>query len=558
MSETVIPRTPSAYDYPLLIKNLLWFPVVDDPEQEIVYRNLYRGTYRQLRERVGRLANALKELGVRPGDTVAVMDWDSHRYLELFFAVPMLGAVLHTINVRLSPEQILYTIDHAEDDVLLVNAEFLPILEQIRGRIDTVRSYVLLSDDVEIRGSSISFCGEYEQLLAASPPECAFPDFDENTRATTFYTTGTTGMPKGVYFSHRQLVLHTLGVLAVLGSATAHGGFHRDDVYMPITPMFHVHAWGVPYVATMLGVKQVYPGRYLPDTLLDLKEKEGVTFSHCVPTILHMLLRHPHADRIDLGGWKLIIGGASLSRSLCLEALKRGIDVFTGYGMSETCPILTIAQLTPEMLALTPEEQAAIRCKTGLPLPLVDLRITDGSLHDLPRDDVSTGEIVVRAPWLTQGYLKDHKASERLWEGGYLHTGDVAARDERGFVRITDRAKDVIKVAGEWVSSLELEDIIAHHPAVAEVAVIGQPDEKWGERPLALVVTKQGDAGKASEKEIAHHVREYADKGVVSKQVVLVKVRLVEAIDKTSVGKTNKVALRERYLSPAAASQRPA
>jgi fatty-acyl-CoA synthase len=548
MNDALIPRTPSAYDYPLLIKNLLFHPVVDNPDQEIVYRNLYRGSYRQLRERVARLANLLTGLGVQPGQTVAVMDWDSHRYLELFFAVPMIGAVLHTINVRLSPEQILYTIDHAEDDVLLVNGEFLPILEQIKGRIDTVRAFVLLSDESGQRTSTIPFAGEYEQLLAAASPECSFADFDENTRATTFYTTGTTGMPKGVYFSHRQLVLHTIGVMGVLGSATAHGGFRRDDVYMPITPMFHVHAWGVPYVATMLGVKQVYPGRYLPEILLELKEKEGVTFSHCVPTILHMLLKHPHAEQVDFRGWKLIIGGAAMSRTLCIEALKRGIDVFTGYGMSETCPILTISQLTPAMLELPPEEQATIRCKTGLSLPLVDLRIVDGDLQELPRNGASAGEIVVRAPWLTQGYLKDHKASERLWEGGFLHTGDVAVRDELGFVRITDRSKDVIKVAGEWVSSLELEDIIIHHPAVAEVAVIGQPDEKWGERPLALVVVKPSESGRVSEKDIGHHVREYADKGVVTKQVVLVKVRFVEAIDKTSVGKINKVALREKYL----------
>jgi len=547
MTDHLIHRTESAYDYPLLIKNLLFCPAVSAPDQEIVYRGSFRYTYRGLHQRVQQLANALLALGVKPGDTVAVMDWDSHRYLECFFAVPMIGAVLHTINVRLSPEQILYTIDHAEDDVLLVNGEFLPILEQIRGRMDTVKSFVLLNDEPSVPESTVTFAGDYEALLAAASPVCTFPDFDENTRATTFYTTGTTGMPKGVYFSHRQLVLHTLGVMTALSTGKEHGCFHRDDVYMPITPMFHVHAWGVPYIATMLGVKQVYPGRYVPDLLLELIEKERVTFSHCVPTILHMLLKHPHAQRIDLSGWKLIIGGAAMSRTLCLDALSRGIDVFTGYGMSETCPILTISQLTPAMLALSHEDQALIRCKTGRTVPLVDLRVVDAAMRELPRDNQSSGEIVVRAPWLTQGYLKDHKASERLWDGGYLHTGDVAVRDDRGYVKITDRTKDVIKVAGEWVSSLELEDIIAHHPAVSEVAVIGQPDEKWGERPLALVVPKAGD--RVTDRDLQHYVKEYADKGVVNKQVVLLKVRLVEAIDKTSVGKTNKVALREKYLS---------
>lgn len=545
MSDTEIPRTPSAYDYQLLIKNLLYCPVVDNPEQEIVYRNRFRYTYRELHARVRRLANVLTSLGVGPGDTVAVMDWDSHRYLECFFAVPMIGAVLHTINVRLSPEQILYTIDHAEDDVLLVNSEFLPILEQIRGRIDTVKSYVILNDEPALPSSTIPIVGEYEALLASASCEFDFPDFDENSRATTFYTTGTTGMPKGVYFSHRQLVLHTLGTMSALGSIPGHGNFHRQDVYMPLTPMFHVHAWGLPYVATMLGVKQVYPGRYVPEQLLELVEKEGVTFSHCVPTIMHMLLKHPHAERIDFSGWKLIIGGAAMSRALCIEAMRHGIDVFTGYGMSETCPILTLAHLTPEMLELSAEEQAAIRCRTGRALPLVDLKVVDAAKRELPRDNASSGEIVVRAPWLTQGYLKDHRASERLWEGGWLHTGDVAVRDELGYMRITDRSKDVIKVAGEWVSSLELEDIIAHHPGVAEVAVIGVPDEKWGERPLALVIPRP-DSG-LTEKDIAHLVKEYADKGVVTKQVVLLKVRFVEVIDKTSVGKVSKVALREKY-----------
>lgn len=538
------------YAYPLLVKRLLLNPAVDAPDQEIVYRGTRRHTYRDLRERVARLAGALEALGVRRGDTVAVMDWDSHRYLECFFAVPMMGAVLHTINVRLSPEQILYTIEHAEDDVLLVNAEFLPILEHVRGRLSGVRRIVLLSDDGARPATPLTIDGEYEALLAAAPAAHDFPDLPEDTRATTFYTTGTTGLPKGVFFSHRQLVLHTLGVLAVLGTAERQGRFHRGDVYMPITPMFHVHAWGLPYVATMLGVKQVYPGKYVPDQLLRLIEQEGVTFSHCVPTILHMLLRAPGAERVDLSRWKVVVGGAALPKALCQAALARGIDAFAGYGMSETCPILTLAQLDEADLALPPEAQAELRCKTGRALPLVEVRVAGEGLAPQPADGRSTGEIVVRAPWLTQGYLKEEKASERLWQGGWLHTGDVAHRDARGFVRITDRTKDVIKIGGEWVSSLELEDILGQHPGVAEVAVIGMPDVKWGERPLALVVPRAGAA--VDERALRHHAHAFVEKGLVTRQAVVMEFRLVDAIEKTSVGKVNKVALRQRHLPPPA------
>ncbi len=547
MEESFIQRTAAAYAYPLLIRNLLHSPLVQNPGQEIVYRDLVRYDYRTLRRRVCQLANSLRRLGVKPGDTVAVMDFDSHRYLECFFAVPMIGAVLHTVNIRLSPEQILYTIDHAEDDVILVHSEFLPLLEQIRGRIDTVKKYVVLVDEGECPATTVAIAEEYEAMLEKAPAEYEFPDFDENTRATTFYTTGTTGMPKGVYFSHRQLVLHTLGTLAGLGTPGSQGRFHQQDVYMPITPMFHVHGWGLPYAATMLGVKQVYPGRYAPDILLQLIDREKVTFSHCVPTILHMLLGSPMVEQVDLSSWKVIIGGAAMSKSLCQAAMARGIDVFTGYGMSETCPILTLAHLSPEMLEWDDDRQAEIRCRTGRPMPLVDLRIVDDKLNPLPRDDKAAGEVVVRAPWLTQGYLKDMKNSEDLWRGGYLHTGDVASVDERGYLRITDRIKDMIKTGGEWISSLEVEDIISRHPAVAETAVIGVPDEQWGERPMALVVVKPGAAQPLDEAALKTHVQGYVDKGLLSRWSVPDRVRFVAAIDKTSVGKINKLALRKKY-----------
>ena len=546
MPVRLIERTSDAYAYPLLIKQLLHTPLAVAPDQEITYMGGRRHSYRELRQRIGRLASMLAGLGVEAGDTVAMMDWDSHRYLECFFAVPMMGAILQTVNVRLTPEQILYTLNHARADVVLVNAEFLPILAAIAPRLETVKRFVLI-EDAPAAVAPVDLAGEYEALLAAASPDYDFPDFDENAQATTFYTTGTTGLPKGVYFSHRQLVMHTLATAAALGSAPAQGRLHRDDVYMPITPMFHVHAWGLPYVATMLGLKQVYPGRYEPETLLKLVRDEGVTFSHCVPTILHMLLVHPLSKVIDLSRWKLIIGGSAMSQAQAKAALARGIDAFTGYGMSETCPILSLAQLPTAALADGPEAQAALRAKTGIPLPLVDLRVVNEALEAQPHDGQSVGEVVVRSPWLTQGYLHDPAASEALWQGGVLHTGDIGHVDAAGWLQITDRMKDVIKTGGEWTSSLQIEDVVAQHPAVAEVAVIGVPDEKWGERPLARVTLKPEHVGQVSEHEIRNFSARLIESTGVSRYGVLLQVQFVDVLPRTSVGKLNKRAMREEH-----------
>ena len=547
MPVKLIDSTPGAYAYPLLIKQLLHTPLAFAPDQEITYMGKRRHTYRAMRERLGRLANALTALGVEAGDTVAMMDWDSHRYLECFFAVPMMGAILQTVNVRLAPEQILYTLNHARADVVLVNAEFFPIVAAIAGRLETVRRFVLIEDAPAEGPPPVDFSGEYEALLAAAAADYDFPDFDENAKATTFYTTGTTGLPKGVYFSHRQLVLHTLSVAAGLGNAPVQGRLHRDDVYMPITPMFHVHAWGLPYVATMLGLKQVYPGRYVPETLLKLVRDEDVTFSHCVPTILHMLLVHPLSKVIDLSRWKLIIGGSALSQAQARTAMQRGIDAFTGYGMSETCPILSLAQLPTAALDATPEEQAALRAKTGIPLPLVDARVVNENMAELPHDGRSVGEVVVRSPWLTQGYLHDPQASEALWAGGRLHTGDIGHIDAAGYLQITDRIKDVIKTGGEWTSSLQIEEVVAQHPAVADVAVIGVPDEKWGERPLAKVTLKPESVGRVTEHEIRNFSARLIESSGISRYGVLLQVHFVDALVRTSVGKLNKRAMREGH-----------
>lgn len=543
-----IQVTPSAYAYPLLIKQLLHTPLATAADQEIVYRDSHRQTYRDLAARIGRLANVLHAAGIGPGDTVAVMDWDSHRYLECFFAVPMMGAVLQTVNIRLSPEQILYTLNHAGADIVLVNADFLPVLETIKDLLQTVKKCVLIADGGEDGASvALPWIGEYEALLAQAASAYDFPDFDENTRATTFYTTGTTGAPKGVYFSHRQLVLHTLAVATHLGTAPEQGRLHRGDVYMPITPMFHVHAWGLPYIATMIGLKQVYPGRYAPETLARYVRDEKVTFSHCVPTILQMLLTNAEASTVDLKGWKVIIGGAAMTKGLAAAALARGIDVFTGYGMSETCPIMTFARVPGDVPADDLDAQAGERIRTGYPVPLVDLHTVDGNLLDVPRDGKSPGEIVVRAPWLTMGYLHNPAASADLWAGGYLHTGDIGVIDPAGCVQVTDRMKDVIKTGGEWVSSLELENIISQHPAVAEVAVVGVKDDKWGERPLALVVLKPGQTATADE--IKATAAKFAEAGRISRYAVPDQIRFVDTLERTSVGKINKKFIREQLAS---------
>ncbi|TCJ14891.1 fatty acid--CoA ligase [Parasulfuritortus cantonensis] len=544
MAIKLVPSAPSAYRFPLLIKHLLTTPRTIAPDQEITYQGRVRYTYRELDRRIGRLASGLAGLGVEAGQTVAVMDWDSHRYLECFFAIPMMGAVLQTVNVRLSPEQILYTLNHARADVLLFNKEFIPIVEQIASRLATVRTFVLMADDDLRLDLPVPLAAEYEAMLAAASPDYDFPDFDENAQATTFYTTGTTGEPKGVYFSHRQLVLHTLGCAASLGPAPRQGHIHREDVYMPLTPMFHVHAWGFPYLATMMGLKQVYPGRYQPDVICRLIGEEGVTFSHCVPTIFHMVLGHALAKTTDFSRWKVLIGGSAMPEAMAVTAAKRGIDLFTGYGMSETCPVLSVAHLSSAHMGRSSEEQAIIRAKTGLPLPLVDLRIVDHAMRDVAHDGKSTGEVVVRAPWLTQGYVGAAEASEELWAGGYLHTADIGNIDPAGYLKVTDRMKDVIKTGGEWTSSLQLEDVLAKHEAVNEVAVIGIPDDKWGERPLALVLLNPEFVGKITEHALRHFAAQEIEAQGISRYGVLLQVRFVKTLVKTSIGKMNKRLMR--------------
>lgn len=536
------------YGFQLTIKELLANSKLTAGNQEIVYRDKMRYTYSDLFERINRLGSALAGLGVKRGDTVAVFDYDSNRYLESFFAIPMMGAVLFTVNWRLSPDQIEYTMNHAEADVILINTDFLPLLSSIRGKLKFVKKVVIFSDSDQAPETDAAYDAEYEELLAAASPDFEFPDLDENTKATTFYTTGTTGLPKGVYFSHRQIVLHTMSVCIGVSGHDTPLRFSTSDVYMPITPMFHVHAWGFPFIATMMGVKQVYPGKYEPEMLVKLIAKEKVTFSHCVPTILQMIVVSPIAKQLDLSAWKVIIGGARLAKGIAVAAINLGISVMTGYGMSETCPVISVSNLKPYMKNFDNEQKGDIAIKTGMPIALVDVRIADGDGNFQPNDGKTTGEIVVRAPWFTKGYHKDPEKTEDLWRGGWLHTGDVGYMDEDGYIQITDRLKDVIKTGGEWVSSLDLENAVSTHNAIQEAAAIGVPDSKWGERPMLLVVLKPEFRNDGITSEVLKsHMKSCAEQGAIPRYAIPDQYIIADDIPKTSVGKVDKKRLRALY-----------
>ncbi|MGA2111051.1 MAG: fatty acid--CoA ligase [Anaerolineales bacterium] len=537
----------AAYDYQLLLKRILEQGVGWAPDQEIIYRDQVRLTYSTMYQRVLRLGAALLALGVKKGTRVGVIEWDSHRYLEMYFGVPGVGAVLHTINPRLAPSDLIYTVGHAGDEVLIFHEDFLPLAEALRAKVPAIHKYILITDKKE-KPAVKWVDAEYEELLGGAAPLSELPDLDEDTLATQSYTTGTTGQPKGVFFTQRQLTLHTLSGAITLSALGNYGGVNKTDVYMPITPMFHVHAWGMPYIATLFGLKQVYPGKYENAMLVKLILGEKVTFSHCVPTILQTIVTAPEVKKADLSRWKVIIGGARLPKGLAMDATKLGIKVYAGYGMSETCPVLTIANLKPFMEKdWNQEKRLDWSIKTGFVIPLVDLKVVDAAGKPVARDGKETGEIVVRAPWLTQAYFKEPQRSEELWAGGWMHTGDVANIDEYGYVQIVDRLKDVIKSGGEWIVSLELENLLSLHEGVLEAAVIGIPDEKWGERPEAIVVPREGFKNKLTAEDLKNHLTKYVKEGIITNWSVPESYVFVDEIPKTSVGKIDKKVLRSRH-----------
>jgi fatty-acyl-CoA synthase len=541
----IIAPSPSAYNYQLLISRILEQPLKYKPDAEIVYLDKSRYTYRDLQKRVSRLANFLTGfLGVKPGETVGFLDYDSHRFLESYFAVPMIGSVLHTINFRHSEEEILHAINHAEDKIIFCHKDFFPLLDKLQDRIQGVRKIVLLGDGEEELTTSPKYEGEYEALMSQQKEEYHFPDFDENSVATIFFTTGTTGLPKAVYFSHRQLVLHTLALTTTLAATNSVAAISSEDVYMPMTPMFHVHAWGMPYVATYLGMKQVYPGKYEPSVLLQLKRDEKVTVSHGVPTLLQMILNHPDVDKTDLAGWKITIGGSALTKGLATKLAARGVNLNVGYGMSETGPVIAISHIEKQTIAtVSNDEQIEIRLKAGLPIHLSEVGLKNETGELVPSDGISQGEVVVRSPWAVKSYYNDPARSEELWKDGYLHTGDIATIDGNGVITVTDRIKDVIKSGGEWVPSSLLESLISSYDGVEDVAVVATPDEKWTERPLAVIVPEPNES--ISKKKLFDYLQHFVTSGKIKSFAVPKDYDFVSDLPKTSAGKIDKKKIRE-------------
>jgi fatty-acyl-CoA synthase len=540
----------AASKYELTIDKLLLNTLHRKCRQQIVYAKT-RYDWVEFYDRIRRLASGLERMGVRKGTVVAVVDVDTNRYLETYYAIPMLGATLHTVNIKLPPEHIGYTMAHAQDEFVLIRDEFVPLATKLAGAVKSLRGIVTMSDIGSAPSVPLMNVKFYDDLVKEGDPKFEFPDLDEDTRATIFYTSGTTGMPKGVWFTHRQLVLHTLGTQLGLAGSLPQNRLEMRDVVMPLVPFFHVHSWGVPYGVGLNGQKIVLAGKYDPANILELISRENVTWSNMVPTVLNMILNCPTVTNYPeaLSKWKVSVGGGPLPREMAVKAQKLGISVMGGYGLSETAPVLTLANPTDRNIGLSKEELVdAVLVKTGIPIPLVAVRVVDPEMRDIPRDGKTAGEIVVRGPWLTSEYYKDPAKTEELWRGGWLHTGDMAVMDDEGYVNIVDRIKDAVKSGGEWIPTIILEDLLVRHPAVFEAAVIGAKDQRWGERPLAVVALRPNQSATADE--LKKHMEGFVADGKLAKFWVPDDyIIMAETLPKTSTGKIDKKPLREKYSS---------
>ncbi|NEX59467.1 3-(methylthio)propionyl-CoA ligase [Noviherbaspirillum galbum] len=531
-------------DRPLLISSLIEHAAQYHPRREIVARTVEGGTHRtnyaEVERRARRVANALASLAVAFSDRVGTLAWNTHRHLELYFGVSGTGAILHTVNPRLFPEQIEYIINHAEDKVLFFDITFAALVQQLAPKLKSVRHFVAMTDRAHMPAIDLPNLLCYEDLIAAQSEDYAWPEFDERSASSLCYTSGTTGNPKGVLYSHRSTVLHSL-----MECAPDTFGVNSAMCLLLAVPMFHANAWGMPYATAMVGAKLVMPGPHLDgQSLYELMRDEGVTFSQAVPTVWLMLFQyldqHPEIDIKDVGVKTIGVGGAATPRSM-IERLERdfGAEYVQGWGMTETSPIGVIGRLLPKHAALSGEEQTSVKLKAGRAVWGVGLKIVGEDGKALPHDGVAYGHLHVRGPWIAGSYFKG-EGGPVLDEDGWFPTGDIATIDPDGYVQLVDRAKDVIKSGGEWISSIDLENTAVGHPAVQEAAIIAAHHPKWQERPLLLAVKRPGQ--NITREELLSYLSQRVAKWWVPDDVVF-----VEQLPHTATGKLLKSKLREQF-----------
>ena len=507
--------------------------------KEIVTRNpdksFHRYTYADFVRRSKKLAVALGELGLEKSDRVVTLAWNTYQHLEAYFGVPSAGLVLHTLNPRLSSNDMSYIIEHAEDKVLLIDETLIELLDSFEDEVDLEHVFVFSAD-----GSAPEGLKSYEDLLeGADEVDFEYPDLDETDAAALCYTSGTTGRPKGALYSHRSVCLHSMALAAADGL-----GIRERDVVLPVVPMFHVNAWGVPFASTMVGAKQVMPGQHLdPESLLEDFEQEQVTFTAGVPTVFLAVLQTLDSDpeAYDLSNMRsMAIGGSAAPESMIRAFDERhGLSVLHAWGMTETDPVATVCHLTGELLEAPEEEQYKYRAKQGFPLPFIEIRAR-GDEGFIPWDGEEMGELEVRGPWVASSYFNTGEGADKFTEDGWFKTGDIVTIEPRGYVEIRDRDKDLVKSGGEWISSVDLENAIMGHEAVAEAAVIAIPHEKWDERPLAVVVLKDGE--EATAEDLLSHLE-----GDFAKWQLPDAVEFVDEIPRTATGKFLKMELREQF-----------
>lgn len=530
--------------YPLTLSTILDRNRKLFGKKEVVTRDfggIHRYNYAEYNNRVAKLANALARLGVKRGERVGTFGWNSHRHLEAYLAVPCMGSVLHTINIRLFADQLAYIVNHAEDAVLLVDEDLVPALEAVADRIPTVRAFVVMGGGKTAPDTKLRPVYSYEALLDAEKGEFDWPsDIDENSTAALCYTTATTGNPKGVPYTHRGICLHALAICTA-----DQVGICEKDAVMPVVPMFHVNAWGMPFAAVWMGAKQVFPGSR-PDAkaLVELIQREKITLTAGVPTVFMGVAQLLQQEKFDMSSLRaIVIGGSAAPRSLIRKIEKEiGIPVIHAYGMTETYPVVLLSRPKSYLEELPEEQLYEIKGRQGTLLPGLEMRVVAEDGSEVPWDGINLGELRLRGQWIAEEYYREPERTKESIRDGWLCTGDVVTVDPEGYVQIQDRTRDLIKSGGEWISSIDLENSIMSHPAVAEAAVIGIASEKWTERPMACVVLKPEYAGKVGSEEILSFLS-----GRVAKWWLPDEVVFVDAIPKTSVGKFAKRFLRERF-----------